>query len=122
MRKIIWLCLFLGPGNGESLSARLGQGTKINKQVLAKKKLLNTHEELHGVIELTGGGHIKHPVGSYSFLIYPIHSPLKPWGGALYAPSLSFCLLLKIIMRHPYLKILDLAKLFVADALMRKES
>ena len=30
-------------------------------------------------------------------------------GGALYAtPSLSFCLLLKIIMRHPYLKFLTL--------------
>ena len=38
-------------------------------------------------------------------------------GGALYAPpSLAFCLLLKIILRHPYLKILDLANLFVADA------
>ena len=49
--------------------------------------------------------------------------PLKPWGGGrctAYAhPSLSFCLLLKIIMRHPYLKILDLANLFVADAPMK---
>ena len=50
--------------------------------------------------------------------------PLKPWGGGrctVYAPpSFSFCLLLKIIMRHPYLKILDLANLFVADAPMKK--
>ena len=36
-------------------------------------------------------------------------------------PSLSFCLLLKIIMRHIYLKILDLANLFVADAPMKKK-
>ena len=44
-------------------------------------------------------------------------------GGALYAPpSLAFCLLLKIILRHPYLKILDLANLFVADAPMKKKS
>ena len=43
------------------------------------------------------------------------------WGGALYAPpSLSFGLLLKNIMRHPYMKILDLAKLFAADAPMKK--
>ena len=42
-------------------------------------------------------------------------------GGALFAPpSLSFCLILKIIFRHPYLKILDLASLFVADAPMKK--
>ena len=41
--------------------------------------------------------------------------------GALYAPSsLDFCLLLKIILRHPYLKILYLANLFVADAPMKK--
>ena len=32
------------------------------------------------------------------------------------------CLLLKNIMRHPYLKILDLANLFVADAPMKKKS
>ena len=37
-------------------------------------------------------------------------------------PSLSFFLLLKIIMMHPYLKILDLANLFVADADMKKKS
>ena len=42
--------------------------------------------------------------------------------GALYAPtSFSFCLLLKIIMRDQYLKILDLANLFVADATMKKQ-
>ena len=42
-------------------------------------------------------------------------------GGALYAPSsFAFCLLLKIILRHPCLKILDLANLFVADAPMKK--
>ena len=42
-------------------------------------------------------------------------------GGALFAPpSISFCHLLKIIVRHPYLKILDLASRFVADALMKK--
>ena len=32
------------------------------------------------------------------------------------------CLLLKNIMRHSYLKILDLANLFVADAPMKKKS
>ena len=37
-------------------------------------------------------------------------------------PSLSFCLLLKFIMRHPYLKILDLANLFVANAPMKKKN
>ena len=40
----------------------------------------------------------------------------------LYAPpSLAFCHLLKIILRHPYLKILDLANLFVSDAPMKKK-
>ena len=34
--------------------------------------------------------------------------------------SISFCLLLKIILKHPYLKILDLANLFVANAPMKK--
>ena len=43
-------------------------------------------------------------------------------GGALYAPPpLAFCILLKIIVRHPYLKILDLANLFVADAPKKKK-
>ena len=43
-------------------------------------------------------------------------------GGGLYAhPSLAFYLLLKIILRHPYLKILDLANLFVANAPMKKK-
>ena len=37
-------------------------------------------------------------------------------------PSLpSFCLILKIIFRHPYLKTLDLANIFVADAPMKKK-
>ena len=52
-------------------------------------------------------------------------SPLSHWGGAggrCTPPSLPFCLLLKIIMRHPYLKILDLVNLFVADAPMKKKS
>ena len=48
-----------------------------------------------------------------------ITEPFKAQGGAI-IPSLSFCLLLKIIMRHPYLKILDLANLFVADAPTKK--
>ena len=43
-------------------------------------------------------------------------------GGAVRLHPLSFCPLLKIIMRHPYLKSLDLAKLFVADAPMKKKS
>ena len=34
--------------------------------------------------------------------------------------ALFFCSLLKISLRNPYLKILDLAKLFVADAPMKK--
>ena len=37
-------------------------------------------------------------------------------------PFLAFFLLLKIILTHPYLKILDLANLFVADAPMKKKS
>ena len=41
----------------------------------------------------------------------------------IFNPSLpSFCLLLKIIMRHPYLKILDLVNLLVANAPMKKKS
>ena len=41
-------------------------------------------------------------------------NPLNHGGGPLYAPSsLAFCRLLKIFFRHPYLKILDLADLFV---------
>ena len=35
--------------------------------------------------------------------------------------ALFFCSLLKISLRNPYLKILDLAKLFVADAPMKKK-
>ena len=48
---------------------------------------------------------------------------LPPWRGALYAsPSLVFfCLLLKIFGGNPFLKILDLANLFVANAPMKKE-
>ena len=34
--------------------------------------------------------------------------------------SLAFCLLLKTILRHQYLQMLDLANLFVADAPMKK--
>ena len=52
-----------------------------------------------------------------------LFNPLNHGGGALYdPPSLSFCLLLKIIFRHPYLKTLDLVNLFVADAPMKKKS
>ena len=41
-------------------------------------------------------------------------------GGALYAPpSLAFCLLLKISWGKQYLKIIDLANLFVADVPMK---
>ena len=36
-------------------------------------------------------------------------------------PSLVYCLLLKIILRHSYLKILDLANLFIADTTMNKK-
>ena len=36
-------------------------------------------------------------------------------------PSLAFCLLLKISWGNPYLKVLDLANLFVADAPMKNE-
>ena len=49
-------------------------------------------------------------------------NPLKHGGGALYAPpSLFLCLLLKISWDNPYLKILDLANLFVADVPMKKK-
>ena len=49
-------------------------------------------------------------------------NPLSHGGGGRCTPppSLSFCLLLKIFIRHPYLKILYLANLFVADAPMKK--
>ena len=41
-------------------------------------------------------------------------------GGTLYAPPYrAFYFLLKIILKHPYLKILDLANLFVTDAPMK---
>ena len=43
------------------------------------------------------------------------HLTLKAMGGGR-----CLCLLLKIIMRHSYMKILDLANLFVADAHMKK--
>ena len=43
-------------------------------------------------------------------------------GGALYAPPSLFLPITQNIMRHPYLKILDLANLFVADAPMKKKS
>ena len=36
-------------------------------------------------------------------------------------PCLVFCPLLKISLVNPYLKILDLAKLFVADAPIKKK-
>ena len=52
-------------------------------------------------------------------------NPLYKGGGegALFPPpSLYFCLLLKIIIWHQYLKILDLANLFVADAPMKKKN
>ena len=35
-------------------------------------------------------------------------------------PALIFCPLLKIFLVNPYLKILDLAKLFVADSPIKK--
>jgi len=37
-------------------------------------------------------------------------------------PPLPFCLLLKISLGNPYLKILYLANIFVADASMKKEN
>ena len=56
-------------------------------------------------------------------LIAIIINPLIHWGGgALYAipppPPLVFCSLFKISLGNPYLKILDLAKLFVVGALL----
>jgi len=42
-------------------------------------------------------------------------------GGALRPPSLGFCPLLKISPGNPYLKIIDLAKLFVANAPMKEK-
>ena len=48
--------------------------------------------------------------------------PFAHGGGGLYAPpSLIFCPLLKISLGNPYLKILDLTKLFIADASMKKK-
>ena len=42
---------------------------------------------------------------------------LQPVGGALYAPTpVVLCLLLKKALDNPYLKILDIPQLFVADA------
>ena len=42
-------------------------------------------------------------------------------GGALYAPpTLVLCLLLKLSWDNPYLKILDLANIFVADVPIKK--
>ena len=48
-------------------------------------------------------------------------SPMR--GGGMYAPppSLVFCPLLKLSVGIPYLKILNLAKLFVADAPMKQK-
>ena len=46
-------------------------------------------------------------------------------GDALYAPhppAVVVCHLLKISLGNPYLKILDLLKLFVADALIKKST
>ena len=60
----------------------------------------------------------------FSFLKYSKLFPLKHGGRewALYAPpSLTFCLLLKVSGGKPYLKILDLANLFVVDAPMKKK-
>ena len=64
---------------------------------------------------------IKHMLNMQQFLPKdPEGTPLTEVNPSNHAPSsLSFCLLLKIIMRHPYLKILDLANLFVADAPLR---
>ena len=45
-------------------------------------------------------------------------NPLSLGGGAVRPPAF-FCPLLKISLRNPYLKILDLAKLFVSDAPMK---
>ena len=46
-------------------------------------------------------------------------------GGALYGvrppPPLFFCPLLKISLGNPHLKILDLSKLFISDAPMKKK-
>ena len=42
-------------------------------------------------------------------------------GGALYAPSSLFCLLLKISQDNSNLKILDLANLFVDDSPIKKK-
>ena len=51
----------------------------------------------------------------------PYLTPQPMGGGVVYAPScLRFFPLLKISVVNPYLKILDLAKLFVADAPIKK--
>ena len=47
-------------------------------------------------------------------------SPIER-GAVRPSPSLVFCcLILKIVLSHPYLKMLDLANLFVADIPMKK--
>ena len=43
-------------------------------------------------------------------------------GPVAHPPTLVFCPLLKISLRNPYLKILDLAKLFVANAPVKKKN
>ena len=56
-------------------------------------------------------------------LVCAVYGFIKPWGGGGAVgppPCLGFCPLLKISFRNPYLKILDLSKLFVADAPMKK--
>ena len=58
-------------------------------------------------------------VGNHCVLSSDFPSPITN-GGGLYAPLYLgfFCHSLKISFGNPYLKILDLAKLFVADANM----
>ena len=49
--------------------------------------------------------------------------PFKLWGGGtVRPPPRSFCPLLKISLGNPYLKILDLTKLYNADAPMKKKN
>jgi len=57
----------------------------------------------------------------YRLGLHLLLNPLNHGGGGPVRPSsLAFCLLLKIMMRHPYLKILDLANLFDADAPIKR--
>ena len=61
----------------------------------------------------------------HSLIVNNTRLILNPWGGGPVGtspPPLVSCPLLKIYLGNPYLKILDLAKLFVADAPMKKKS